>query len=152
MKTGYVERKVIKCLIVGAARVGKTSIKHRLLNEKLPEKHVSTDVAEKPTVAISVSRAIMKTDAADSWCVIHNDEDLIKMIGKIIKAQAQQQEKSKAMDTAPDEISPVTGTAFESRTVNSAEMVEPVSATEIQEDSIQKDIIRAIMEAEGKYW
>ena len=55
MKTGSIERTVIKCLIVGAAKVGKTSIKHRLLNKKPPEKHVSTDLAEKPTVAVSVS-------------------------------------------------------------------------------------------------
>ena len=55
MKTGSIERTVIKCLIVGAAKVGKTSIKHCLLNKKPPEKHVSTELAEKPTVAVSVS-------------------------------------------------------------------------------------------------
>ena len=90
---------------------------------------------------------------------MHNDEDLIKMIVKIIKSAAHNkkpQEKSKATNIAPDEtpqeieISPVTGTAFESRKENSAEIVEPVSAAESQEDSIQNDIISAIMEAEGK--
>ena len=160
MKTGSVKRTIIKCLIVGAAGVGKTSIKHLLLNKDLPKKHVSTGMAENPAVAISrdvsISRAFMKTDN-DSWNVIHNDKDLIKIIAEIIKAQAynkKPQEKPVAIDIAapnekPQEKSQANSTTSESRIMNSAEMVKLEGTTESQDDSIVNDFISEIMAAEG---
>ena len=138
MKTGHVKRTVIKCLIVGAAGVGKTSIKHRLLKEKLPEKRVSTGVLENPDVAVSISRDVSISRAImndDSWHVVRNEKDLMNIIAEIMKAQA----KSEA---TPKEKPPSTSTASES--------VEPMGTEERQEDSVVlNDFIRAIIEAKG---
>ena len=46
----------------------------------------------------------MKSDD-DTWSVVHNDEDLVKIIAEITKAQAHSkkpQEKSEASDIAPN--------------------------------------------------
>ena len=160
MKTGSIKRTVIKCPIVGAAGVGKTSIKHLLLNKELPEKRVSTGMLENPAVAVSKSRdisismATMKEDG--SWYVVHNDQDLINMIAEIIKAEAYDKkphEKSEAINYARNEIpqdkSPATGSALESREVNSAESFESEVTEESQDDPIYDDCISAIMKAEG---
>ena len=143
---GSVKHKVIKCIIVGAAGVGKTSIKHLLLNKKLPEKRRSTGVAENPARAVSISQAIMTTDD-NSWYVVDSDENLIKMIAEMIKTEAHNgkpQEESDATQSVAHEKPLVTGTASESMTVNSAK-------PESQDDSISNDFISAIMEAKGMY-
>ena len=148
MKNGYIERRVIKCLIIGAAGVGKTLIKHLLLNNELPQKRMSTGVLENPTVAVSLrdvsnTRASISTDGL--WNVVHNDEDLIKMIAKMIKSEAHNQKPqetspaTKIVNTDEHQVKS-TGTAFESSEVHSAENLE---------DSIQKECIDAIIEAEG---
>ena len=56
MKNGYVERKVVQCLIIGAAGVGKTSIKHLLLKKKLPDKRISTGMLVNPEVAVAIQQ------------------------------------------------------------------------------------------------
>ena len=147
MKTGRVKRKVIKCLIVGAAGVGKTSIKHLLLNKELPKKRVSTGVLENPDVAVSISRdvsisrGIMK---GDSWYMVRNEKDLMNIIAEIMKARA----KSEATDIVPNEKpQEKTLATCESGIVNS---VEPMGTEESQVDSVDhKDFLSAIMKAEG---
>ena len=42
MTKGYVETSVTKCLILGAAGVGKTHLKHLLLKKDHPKQRVST--------------------------------------------------------------------------------------------------------------
>ena len=159
MKTGRVKRTVIKCLIVGAAGVGKTSIKHRLLKEELPKKHVSTGVLENPACAVSVSRAVSVSQAimneGDPWHVVRDAKDLMHIIAEIMKAQAKseatddvskkkRQIKTEATHIVRNEKSdrktPATGVASESWIVNS---VEPMHTEE------DKDFIGAIMMAEG---
>ena len=145
MKDGYIKRKVIKCLIVGAAGVGKTSIKHLLLNRKPPVNHVSTGVAEIPTRAVSISWANMKKDG--SWYVVNNDTDLINVIAEMIKSKAYDkipQEKSGDTHSVPHEKSPTTGIASESMIVNS---VNPKGTAERQ-DSIS-NIFTAVKKAKG---
>ena len=66
MKNGYVDRKIIKCLIIGAAGVGKTTIKHLLLGKEPPEKRVSTPLMENPVRAVSISKAGYHNG---SWCI-----------------------------------------------------------------------------------
>ena len=166
MKNGCVERRVIKCLIIGAAGVGKTSIKHLLLNKPLPKKRESTGVIENPAVAVSISRrnisnswAIMKPD--DSWYVVDNDEELTKMIAKLIKTGVSKlpvtsQETSKSAGTTPELV--VEEGLFNSvvqdqdkRKMNSAEKHVPKDAAESQKDSIHNKVISAIVEAKGMY-
>ena len=112
---------------------------------------MSTGVLENPIVAVSLSRsrdvsitlANMTTDGL--WNVVHNDEDLVKMIATIIKSEAH---NKKSQETSPatkivltkNRQVKSTGTAFESGGVHSAESLE---------DSIKNDFISAIMEAEG---
>ena len=155
MKTGRVKRTVIKCLIVGAAGVGKTSIKHLLLKEELPKKRVSTDMLENPARAVSISQAIMND--GDSWHVVRNEKDLMNIIAEIMKAQAKSEatddvsKKKRLIKTEATHIvrndksdrkTPATGVASESWIVNS---VEPMHTEE------DKDFIGAIMMAEGMY-
>ena len=165
MKNGCVERKVIKCLIIGAAGVGKTSIKHLLLNKPLPKKRESTGVIENPAVAVSISRdvsisrAIMKPD--DSWDMVDNDEKLTKMIAELIKTgvatlPVTSQDMSKSAGTTPKLV--VEEGLFNSvvqdqdeRKVNSAEKHVPKGAAESQKDSIHNKVISAIVEAKGMY-
>ena len=54
MSNGYVDRKIITCLIIGAAGVGKTTIKHLLLGKEPPVKRVSTGVLENHVRAVSI--------------------------------------------------------------------------------------------------
>ena len=148
MKNGCIERKVIKCLIVGAAGVGKTSIKHLILNKKLPEKRVSTGVAENPTVAVSfsrdsksrdvcISRANMKVDG--SWNVVDNDEELLKMIAELIKSGVPKSYTSlNSQETYQN-----------SATTSQPRIDDNLVATGIQEDSIHNQFISAIVEAKG---
>ena len=164
MKNGYIERRVIKCLIVGAAGVGKTSIKHLILNKELPKKRESTGVLENPAVAVSlsrdlsISRANMKEDG--SWNVVQNDEELIKMIAELIKAgvpksttSVKSHEKSEISATTRqpvvdhnlvDRVGQV-----QNRLVSSIEMLKPGVTAESQEDSIHNQFISAIVEAKG---
>ena len=144
MQDGYIERKVVKCLIVGAAGVGKTSIKHLILNMDLPKQRESTGVAEKPAVAVSLSRAVgisratLKDDG--SWHVVHSDEELITMIGELIKRgvpKRQQSHETKVADSVGQD---------EDKLVESAQMqLEPKSAAE----SVSNKLINAITYAEG---
>ena len=155
MKYGCVERRVIKCLIIGAAGVGKTSIKHLLLNKPLPKKRESTGVIENPAVAVSISRdishlrAIMKSE--DSWYVVDNDEDLTKMIAQLIKTgvatlPVTSQEMSEFADTTPKlEVEE------DERKVNSAKKLVPKGAAESEKDSIYNKVISAMVEAKGMY-
>ena len=83
MRDGYVERKIIKCLVIGAAGVGKTTIKHLLLGEKPPEKRVSTGVLENPIRAVSISKAGY---CNGSWVKVESDDELMKMIAEAIKS------------------------------------------------------------------
>ena len=83
MKYGIVERKISKCLVIGAAGVGKTTIKHLLLGDKLPEKRVSTGVVEKPIRAVSISKA---GRCNGSWVKVGSDDELMKMIAEAIKS------------------------------------------------------------------
>ena len=84
MKNGYVDRKIIKCLIIGAAGVGKTTIKHLLLGKEPPEKRISTGVLENPVRAVSISKAGVHNG---SWCTVESDEELMKMIAEAIKSE-----------------------------------------------------------------
>ena len=82
MKTGSVDRKIIKCLIIGAAGVGKTAIKHLLLNKDPPKQRVSTGVMENPIRAVSISLA---GKDGDNWIVVNNEVELMTMIADHIK-------------------------------------------------------------------
>ena len=131
MKKGCIKRKVIKCLIVGAAGVGKTSIKHLLLNKELPEKRVSTGVTENPTRAVSIARANMKEDG--SWYVMDNDEELTKMIAILIKARSHE-----SASTTPKLV-----------TDQDSEVQDEEVTTGSHKDSISSKVISEIMEAKG---
>ena len=83
MSKGYVETSVTKCLILGAAGVGKTHLKHLLLNESPPEIRVSTGLADNPVRSVSCTLTGVVKDE-DDWFRVNNDE-LLQMIGATIK-------------------------------------------------------------------
>ena len=85
MRSGYVDRKIIKCLIIGAAGVGKTTFKHLLLNKELPEKRVSTGMMGNPVRSVSLT--LGGVDEKHSWFAVDSDDELINMIADIVKDQ-----------------------------------------------------------------
>ena len=85
MTKGYVETSVTKCLILGAAGVGKTHLKHLLLNKDHPEQCVSTGLADNPVRAISLTLAGVGGQEEDDWFVVEDDQALMSVIGGTIK-------------------------------------------------------------------
>ena len=83
MAKGYVETSVTKCLIIGAAGVGKTHLKHLLLKEEPPKKRVSTGVVDNPVRAVSCTLTGV-CEGEDNWFTVNNEE-LLEMIGAAIK-------------------------------------------------------------------
>ena len=85
MTKGYVETSVTKCLILGAAGVGKTHLKHLLLNKDHPKQRVSTGLADNPVRAISFTLAGVGGQEEDDWFVVEDDQALMSVIGGTIK-------------------------------------------------------------------
>ena len=81
MTKGYVETSVTKCLILGAAGVGKTHLKHLLLKKDPPQQRVSTGLADNPVRAISFSLAGVGGQEEDDWFVVEDDQALLKVVG-----------------------------------------------------------------------
>ncbi|KAL5497604.1 hypothetical protein EMCRGX_G014111 [Ephydatia muelleri] len=84
MTKGYVETSVTKCLILGAAGVGKTHFKHLFLKMDPPQQRVSTGLADNPVRAISSTLAGVREQEEDDLFVIENDQSLVSVIGKVI--------------------------------------------------------------------
>ena len=87
MSKGYVETSVTKCLILGAAGVGKTHLKHLLLKKDPPEQRVSTGLADNPVRAISFSLAgvVQVLQEEDDWFVVEDDQALLRVVGGTIR-------------------------------------------------------------------
>ena len=85
MTKGYVETSVTKCLILGAASVGKTHLKHLLIKKDHPKQRVSTGLADNPVRAISFTLAGVGEQEEDDWFVVEDDQALISVIGGTIK-------------------------------------------------------------------
>ena len=85
MTKGYVETSVTKCLIVGAAGVGKTHLKHLLLQKDPPEQRVSTGLADNPVRAISFTLAGMGGQEEDDWFVVEDDQALMSFVGQTVR-------------------------------------------------------------------
>ena len=83
MTKGYVETSVTKCLILGAAGVGKTHLKH-LLKKDPPEQRVSTGLADNPVRAISSTLVGMGGQEEDDWFEVKDDQALMSLIGQTI--------------------------------------------------------------------
>ena len=84
MTKGYVETSVIKCLILGAAGVGKTHLKHLLLKKDPPEQRVSTGLADNPVRAISSTLAGVGGQEEDDLFVVEDDRALMSLVGQTI--------------------------------------------------------------------
>eukprot|EP00731_Ephydatia_muelleri_P004081 Em0002g257a len=85
MSKGYVETSVTKCLILGAAGVGKTHLKHLLLKKDPPGQSVSTGLAENPVQAVSFSLAGVVGQKEDDWFVVEDDQALLRVVGSTIR-------------------------------------------------------------------
>eukprot|EP00731_Ephydatia_muelleri_P004052 Em0002g228a len=85
MSKGYVETSVTKCLILGAAGVGKTHLKHLLLKKDPPGQRVSTGLADNPVRAISFSLAGVSVQEDDDWFVVEDDQSLLRVVGGTIR-------------------------------------------------------------------
>ena len=85
MTKGYVETSVTKCLILGAAGVGKSHLKHLLLKKDHPKQRVSTGLADNPVRAISFTLAGVGGQEEDDWFVVEDDQALMSVIGGTIK-------------------------------------------------------------------
>ena len=76
---GYVETSVTKCLIIGAAGVGKTHLKHLLLKMDPPEQRTSTGLADNPIRAVSSSMAGVGGQE-DDWFPVEDGRALMKIV------------------------------------------------------------------------
>eukprot|EP00731_Ephydatia_muelleri_P008393 Em0004g731a len=85
MTRGYVEISVTRCLILGAAGVGKTHLKHLLLKKDPPGLQVSTGLADNPIRSISFSWASVDGPEDDDWFVVEDDKTLLSIIVKTIQ-------------------------------------------------------------------
>ena len=94
MTNGYVETSVTKCLIIGAAGVGKTHLKHLLLKKDPPEQRTSTGLADNPRRAISFSLAGVGGQEKDDWFVVEDDQELLKVIGGFVTSGSMLKEIS----------------------------------------------------------
>ena len=150
MRNGYVDREIIKCLIIGAAGVGKTTLKHLLLGNEPPEKRVSTGVLENPVRAVSISMA--GESSSGSWCKVESDEELMKMIAEAIKSgkvpkkniSVGSQQNDAVAEHNDDIMLPATD--IESSTVRPADVhIEP----EYNVKSIHSEFIEAINNSKG---
>ena len=81
MTKGYVETSVTKCLILGAAGVGKTHLKHLLLKKDPPEQRVSTGLADNP---VRATLAGVGGQEEDDWFVVEDDRALMSLVGQTI--------------------------------------------------------------------
>ena len=83
MNIGCVEHRIMKCLIIGVAGVGKTYIKQLILSKDPPIKHENTGVIQNPVLAVTFSRAM----GNDVWSIIKKDdsEELIMTIAKHLR-------------------------------------------------------------------
>ena len=79
------ETSVTKCLILGAAGVGKTHLKHLLLQKDPPEQRVSTGLADNPVRAISFTLAGVGGQEEDDWFVVEDDQALIRFVGQTVR-------------------------------------------------------------------
>eukprot|EP00731_Ephydatia_muelleri_P012571 Em0006g1465a len=152
MTKGYVETSVTKCLILGAAGVGKTHLKHLLLKKDPPQQRVSTGLADNPVRAISFSLAGVSVQEEDDWFVVEDDQALLKVVGGTIRdggvSMATSLDKvvgsfpkmaihvssdGAGADPTPTAVSVTTDTSHQSRTV-----------------SIEKELIHHINHSSGK--
>ena len=91
MKDGHIDCKIIKVFIIGAAGVGKTTIKDLLFYKELSKDRVSTDVMEKPVGGMvrDVSTLSVGVDEKKTLFMIQNDAQLMTEVAKLIKSHNQ---------------------------------------------------------------
>lgn len=85
MAKGYVETSITKCLIIGAAGVGKTHLRHLLLKKDPPKQRTSTGLADNPVRTISCS-LVDTGEQEDDWFVVEDTQALINAIGRTIRS------------------------------------------------------------------
>ena len=95
LEKGYVDCHIWKVLVTGAARSGKTSLKHRLFGEDPPSLRCSTALAEAAIRAIS--REIVGTSITGWFRVTH--EELMEMLGGALKAGVPMEKSSSGVAT-----------------------------------------------------
>ena len=136
MTKGYVETSVTKCLILGAAGVGKTHLKHLLLKKDPPEQRVSTGLADNPVRAISFTLAGVGEHEEDDWFVVEDDQALMSVIGGTIKGGV-----SMAPSLA-DVVSTLPKMAIDTSNIPSDGAVNP--------KDIEDEMVRHINQSSGK--
>lgn len=154
MKKGYVETSVTKCVIIGAAGVGKTHLKHLLLKKDPPGLRVSTGVAENPVRAVSFS---LFGQDGDDWFIVENDEALIGIAAETLKKKDKIKMTSSLVDVVQDLPK------IEVRSISSSKEGVTQELSHMEEDesnitqdresivgSIEKEFIDCINRSSGK--
>ena len=112
--------KIVKCLVQGPARVGKTHVKALILKKKLEEgKSPSTNCVEQAVRAVCTEKF---AGDDESWKVV-GAEELMKMLTKEIKHQHE----SPSIPTTRKELLaplPLSVSSDEVATVDSTESIE----------------------------
>ncbi|KAL5506553.1 hypothetical protein EMCRGX_G008217 [Ephydatia muelleri] len=119
MSKGYVETSVTKCLILGAAGVGKTHLKHLLLKKDPPEQRVSTGLADNPVRAISFSLAGVKRRMTDGGVSMATSlEEVVSCFPKMTIHVSSDGAGAVHPDPTPARVNVTMDTGQQSRTVS----------------------------------
>ena len=86
MLDGYAETSTITCVILGAAGVGITHLKHLLLKNDPPNQRISTGLADNAVRAISFQMLNVAGKEEDDWFAVEDGHALLNIIGETIRS------------------------------------------------------------------
>ena len=150
------ETSVTKCLIIGAAGVGKTHLKHLLLQKDPPEQRVSTGLADNPVRAISSTLAGVGGHEEDDWFVIEDDKALISFVGQTVRGGVSTVTSLDAVvSTLPKMIInnvPSDGASVGHPDPMPADITNDTTTLQSRTVAIENELIHHINHSSGKVW
>ena len=156
MTKGYVEMSVAKCLIVGAAGVGKTHLKHLLLQKDPPEQRVSTGLADNPVRAISSTLAGVGGQEEDDLFVIEHDQALISFVGQTVHGGVSMVTSLDAVVSTLPKMTinnvPSDGTSVGHPDPMPADITKDTTTQQSRTVAIEDELIHHINHSSGKGW
>ena len=150
------ETSVTKCLIVGAAGVGKTHLKHLLLQKDPPNQRVSTGLADNPVRAISSTLAGVDRQEEDDWFVIEDDKALISFVGQTVRGGVSMVTSLDAVvSTLPKMI--INNVHSDGASVGHpdpmpADITKDTTTQQSRTVAIENELIRHINHSSGRAW
>ena len=151
MAKGYVETSITKCLIIGAAGVGKTHLRHLLLKKDPPKQRTSTGLADNPVRTISCS-LVDTGEQEDDWFVVEDTQALINAIGRTIRSDKHV--GASVIDQLSTDITEIAADTSSEETLKDPAYDHCDDMADMSEIVLlEKDLIHHINNSSGKfYW